>query len=298
MLELAVLADDLTGGMIIAAKLEAAGVVCPLVTDAAHIAELPGDPVAIVLARKMRLAPADVARAEAERAAAAFARRGARTIFYKYSALFDSTDRGNIGPVVETLMAATGARRTLFCPAYVDLGVTVYQGHIFAGSTLISETPKRFDPMTPATTSNVVAKLRGQTTRRVGLADHQMLSAAPETIAARLEAQAEIPFWVMDAIDEADVSRIAALSRDWPLVTGADSLPPAILRDRRGSAAPEPGSGRRLLPGASGHEAVIAGSCGQATQLQLEEFEKQYPVWRVDLARDGDAEGLADAIVA
>ncbi|QUD90246.1 four-carbon acid sugar kinase family protein [Phenylobacterium montanum] len=283
--------------MIVAAKLEAAGVVCPLVTNVAQLDALPGDLQAVVLARKMRLIPAEAAQKEARAAAAAFARRGARTIFYKYSALFDSTDRGNIGPVAEALTAVTGAARTLFCPAYVDLGVTLYQGHMFAGPMLISETPKRFDPMTPATTSNVVAKLRGQTTWPVGLVDHRMLAQGAAAVSARLEVQSDIPFWVMDAIDEADVATIAALSRDWKFVTGADSLPPAILRDRRGEAAPQPGSGRRLLPPASGHEAVIAGSCGQATQLQLDAFAKTHPVWQVDLARDGDTPGMADAIV-
>jgi len=297
-LELAVLADDLTGGMIIAAKLEAAGVVCPLVTEAEHIADLPADATAVVLARKIRLVPSEIAREEARVAAAAFARRGARTIYYKYSALFDSTDRGNIGPIAEALMAATGAPRTLFCPAYVDRGLTMYQGHIFVGSTLMSATAKRFDPATPATTADVVAKLRGQTSWRVGLASHHMLNAEAPPIAAALEARPETPFWVMDAIDEADVARIAALTRDWPLVTGGDSLPPAIIRDRRGAAPPQPGSGRRLLPAARGHEAVIAGSCGQATMAQLQAFAERHPLWQVDLARDGDEPGLAETIAA
>src|SRR3569833_1669999 len=186
-LELAVLADDLTGGMIIAAKLEAAGVVCPLVTDAEHIADLPGAPAAIVLARKIRLVPAEAARKEAEIAAAAFARRGARTIYYKYSGLFDSTDRGNIGPIAEALMAATGAERTLFCPVYIDRTLSMYQGHLFAGSMLISDTP--------TTTSDVGAKLRGQTSWRVGLVSHQMLNAEDPPVAAALAARPETPFW-------------------------------------------------------------------------------------------------------
>jgi uncharacterized protein YgbK (DUF1537 family) len=297
-LELAVLADDLTGGMIIAAKLEAAGVVCPLVTDPEHVADLPTDAAAVVLARKIRLVPSEVARDEAKAAAAAFAARGAKTVYYKYSALFDSTDQGNIGPIAEALMTATGAARTLFCPAYVDLGVTMYKGHIFLGSTLMSDSPKRFDPMTPATTSDVVAKLRGQTTWRVGLADHQMLNARTRPIEVALEGRPDTPFWVMDAIDDADVAAIAALVRDWPLVTGGDSLPPAIIADRRGAAPPQAGSGRRLLPAAPGYAAVLAGSCGQATMAQLAAFAERHPVWQVDLARDGDAEGLADTIAA
>lgn len=297
-LELAVLADDLTGGMIIASKLEAAGVVCPLVTSAEALLALPGDPTAVVLARKIRLAPPGEARGEAEAAAAAFAQRGAKTIFYKYSALFESTDQGNIGPIAEALLAATGAARTNFCPAYVDRGLTMYQGHIFVGSTLMSETAKRFDPMTPSTTSDVVAKLRGQTTWRVGLVDHQALAAPEAALSASLAERSDIPFWVMDAIDEADVAKIAALTRDWPLVTGADSLPPAIMRDRRGGLAAEAGSGRRLLPGASGAEAVIAGSCGVATMAQLEAFAERHPVWRIDLARDAEQDDLVDRISA
>jgi uncharacterized protein YgbK (DUF1537 family) len=284
--------------MIIASKLESAGIACPLVTSAEEFLALPDDPTAVVLARKIRLVPPAEARLEAEAAAAAFARRGAKTIFYKYSALFESTDQGNIGPIAEVLLAATGAKRTMFCPAYVDRGLTMYKGNIFIGSTLMSETAKRFDPMTPATTSDVVAKLRRQTAWRVGLADHQMLAAEAPAIAAALEAQPDVLFWVMDAIDEADVAKIATLTRDWPLVTGADSLPPAIIRDRRGNAPVEPGSGRRLLPGASGGEAVIAGSCGMATLAQLEAFAERHPVWRIELARDAEKEGLVDSIAA
>jgi uncharacterized protein YgbK (DUF1537 family) len=290
--ELAVLADDLTGGMIVASMLERAGVVCPLLTDADEVAGLNGETQAVVLARKIRLIPSESARAEARRAAAAFAARGARTVYYKYSALFDSTDEGNIGPIAEALLEATGAARTLFCPAYVDLGITMYKGHVFLGSRLISETSKRFDPMTPAVTSDIVAKLGRQTRRPVGLIDHRMLGCGEPQVETRMAARADTPFWVVDAIDEADVERIAVLTRDWPLVTGADSLPPAMIRARRAGAAPHPESGRRLLPATPGFEAVIAGSCGQATMAQLEVFARSHPVWRVDLARDGDVEDL------
>ncbi len=298
MLELAVLADDLTGGMIIASKLEEAGVICPLVTDADRIADLPVECEATVLARKIRLVPHELARKEARLAADAFARRGAKTVYQKYSALFDSTDRGNIGPIAETLMTETGATRTLFCPVYVDLGLTMYKGHIFVGATLMANTAKRFDPATPATTSDVVEKLRHQTRWRVNLADHQMLNSTAPTVASILEGSPDTQFWVVDALDEADVARIASLVRTWPLVTGGDSLPPAIIRDRRRGAAVQSGSGRRLLPGTSGYEVVIAGSCGEATIAQLDVFAARYPVWRVDLANDAHDESLVDTIAA
>jgi 3-dehydrotetronate 4-kinase len=296
-LELAVLADDLTGGMIIAAKLEAAGVVCPLVTEAAAVG-LAAGATAMVLARKIRLIPPVAAKAEAVAAEAAFRRAGARTIYYKYSALFDSTDEGNIGPIADALLDATGAAQTIFCPAYVDRGVTMYKGHLFVLATLMSESFKRFDPMTPAKTSNVVAKLGTQTARAVGLIDHQMLQDSIPDIHAVLARQPQTPYWIADAIDEADLAKLAELTRDWPLVTGADSLAPAILRDRRRDHPPEANSGRRLLGSTPGYEAVIAGSCSEATRAQLESFSRGHPVWRIDLARDATSSDLLARIAA
>src|SRR5258708_36178698 len=84
-------------------------------------------------------------------------------IYYKYSALFDSTSRGNIGPIAETLLTETGAAQTIFCPAYIDRTVTVYQGHLFVGKTPLAESFKRYDPVTPAETSDHVATLSSQT---------------------------------------------------------------------------------------------------------------------------------------
>lgn len=93
-----VVADDLTGGMETAAMLIAAGIDCAFVTDPELVATI-GDIPAIVVAQKTRVIPADEAVARSGKAARALLARGARQIFFKYCATFDSTDRGNIGPV-------------------------------------------------------------------------------------------------------------------------------------------------------------------------------------------------------
>ena len=294
MLELAVLADDLTGGMMIASLIELAGVACPLATTPDVLA--PGAE-AMVLARKIRLVNPEEARREARAAAAAFARLGARRIYSKYSALFDSTARGNIGPIAEALLAATGAARTVFCPAYVERDVTVYQGRLFVGPTPLAESFKRFDPATPAVTSNLVEALQTQTSVKVGLLPRKVLAAGKAAAEAWLADQAA-PFLVVDAIDADDIDRIAALVLDWPLVTGGDSLAPALARAWRRGAAPDPAASRRLLPPAPGFEAVIAGSCAPPTLIQLAEFERANPLWRIDLAADADAPDLSRGVLA
>ena len=66
-LELGILADDLTGGMMVASLLEAEGIRCPLVSSVEALAEIdPTTAEAVVVARKIRLIEPDLAVLEAQ----------------------------------------------------------------------------------------------------------------------------------------------------------------------------------------------------------------------------------------
>ena len=69
MMELGVIADDLTGGMMVASLLEREGVHCPLVTSVAGLQGLPADTEAVVIGRKIRLIAAADASADAQASA-------------------------------------------------------------------------------------------------------------------------------------------------------------------------------------------------------------------------------------
>ena len=58
---------------------------------------------------------------------------GAQQIFFKYCSTFDSTPRGNIGPVTEALMAALQTNFTIATPAFPDNGRSVFKGYLFVG---------------------------------------------------------------------------------------------------------------------------------------------------------------------
>ncbi len=292
MIELGVLADDITGGMMIASLLEGEGVRCPLFLTHDAVAQAPPGIEALVLARKIRLAPADVARDEARRAANVFQRLGVRRIYSKYSALFDSRRDGNIGPIAEVLLDELGAPATVFCAAYLERDVTVYQGRLFLGSTPLAESFKRYDPVTPAWSSNLVEVLQAQTERKVGLITRRTLRDEV-ALRARLDG-ARGPFHIVDAVDEDDLARVARLAIDLPLVTGGDSLAPAMARAWR-RVAPLPG--RRLLPPSPGSTAVLAGSCAPQTLAQIEAFSARWPVRRVDLAVEGAQPDLARQLI-
>ena len=122
MIELGVLADDLTGGMMVASLLESEGVECPLVTSVDELAQITeSKATAVVVARKIRLVDAALAQEEAVRAVQALQDIGCKRFFYKYCATFDSTEKGNIGPVADAMLGAVGGRQTIFCLSLIHI---------------------------------------------------------------------------------------------------------------------------------------------------------------------------------
>lgn len=90
-----------------------------------------------------------------------------RQIYFKYCSTFDSTPVGNIGPVVDALMAAIGTPFTIATPAFPDNQRSVFKGHLFVGDVLLSESGMRDHPLTPMTDANLVRVLQAQTQQRV-----------------------------------------------------------------------------------------------------------------------------------
>ncbi len=298
MLELGVIADDLTGGVKVASLLEREGVPCPVVTSTAALERLPADAEAVVVGRKMLLLPADEAVADAKQSAEALCALRTRRLYYKYSAVFSSTEQGNIGPVSEALMELTGADHLLFCPAFPERNVTVYQGRLFLGSSMLHETPQSRDPATPMTNSNLVEVLGAQSRENVGLLPYRLVRASKvdcETYLAQ-QIDAGIRFFITDVLEKQDLGRIAALAIDMPAVTGADELPVHLARQWRSRESAVEAC--TLLPPAPGFEAVIAGSCTPKTGRQLARFERANPVFRVDLAAAAQERNLLDRISA
>ena len=295
MLELGVIADDLTGGMMVASLLEREGVRCPLVTSVGALDRLNADAEAVVVGRKLRLAPPQEAVAEVRRIGEALLKKRAKRLYYKYSALFMSTDRGNIGPASEALMELTGADRVLFCPQWS--GVTVFMGRMFVNQVMLHESGASRDPATPMTNSNLVEVLQAQSKAKVSFLPLEVMRrakpAAEKFLAQRINDGTS--FFVVDGIDVTDVARVAELCVDAPLSTGADGLPVYLARAwQNNNRKSRP---RTLLPPAPGHAAVLAGSCSNKTNQQLKRFEQEYPLYRVDLVRAASEPGEVDLIV-
>ncbi|MDF0584065.1 3-oxo-tetronate kinase [Bradyrhizobium yuanmingense] len=293
-----VVADDLTGGMETAAMLVAAGIECGFVTDPDLVGSC-GDVPAIVIAQKTRVIPANIAVGMTAKATRALLARDVRQIFFKYCATFDSTDQGNIGPVSDLLMQLTSAEYTAFCPASPALRRTFYNGHLFLGTELISDSPKRNDPLTPMTDPDLVRVLQRQTRAKVGLLAHSQVDAGADS-AGRVIAEATARgtrYFIADAIYDRDLNTLATLTCDWKLMTGNATIVqhyPDIWK-ARGLVAADRSPPRLRAVGGGG--AVLAGSCAERTLEQLAEFEKSHPLHRINLMNAEDvAATVGDAL--
>jgi len=290
------IADDFTGGTDLAGMLVKAGMRTVQLIGVPD-GPPPADVDAVVIALKSRTSPVDDAVAESLDALRWLREAGCRQFYFKYCSTFDSTPRGNIGPVAEALMRALDTDFTIACPALPANGRTIYQGYLFVGNVLLSECGMRYHPLTPMTDANLVRVLQQQAARKVGLVDHATVSRGEASIRARFAAlrEEDLGFAVVDALSNADLDAIAAACADLPLVTGGSGIALGLPQNfrRRGLLASNVVADG--LPKTGGLRAVISGSCSVATQRQVDVMRASFPSFNVDPLRLARGEDVVSA---
>lgn len=266
---LGVIADDFTGATDVASMLVRAGM------RTVQVLGVPQGPLpeadAVVVALKTRTTAPEAAVEQSLAALAALRSAGARQVYFKYCSTFDSTPRGNIGPVTDALMRALNTDITIACPAFPENGRTVFKGHLFVGDALLSDSGMRQHPLTPMTDANLVRVLQAQTPQRVGLLRHDAIAPGAEAARERLNAlRAEgVRIAIADAVGNADLLILGEACADLPLITAGSGvalgLPPAYAR--RGWLQPD--AQAAALPPVRGASAVVSGSCSEATNTQV-----------------------------
>ncbi|ANN70950.1 3-oxo-tetronate kinase [Bordetella bronchialis] len=301
MIRLGCIADDFTGATDLANNLVRGGMRTLQVIGVPDAAAADGvrDMDAVVVALKSRTTPAEDAVEQSLRALRWLRAQGASQIYFKYCSTFDSTPRGNIGPVAEALMDALGTDFTVATPAFPDNGRTVFKGHLFVGDVLLHESGMRDHPLTPMTDANLVRVLQAQSRRQVGLIDYRAVAAGAPAVRARIDAlrAAGVGMAIVDAVSNGDLLRLGEAVRDLPLVTGGSGL--ALGLPANFGLRPSPTAER--LPPAQGMRAIVSGSCSQATLRQVRHYiDAGGAAMAVDPARlaQGAEASAADASAA
>ncbi|MFJ3406070.1 3-oxo-tetronate kinase [Promicromonospora sp. NPDC090134] len=285
------IADDFTGATDLATMLRTSGHRVSVVIEdgtlsPAQLAEVD----AVVVALKTRTAP----RAEAVTASLDAVTRlrswGADRFYVKYCSTFDSTDEGNIGPVLDAVADAVGTDRAVVAPSLPANGRTVYQGHLFVGTDLLENSSMQHHPLTPMTRSRVADLLRPQTPHDVGEVALETVRQGADAVRRALDTSAA-RYTVVDAITDDDLVTIGAATAGDVLVSGGSGLALGIPGPRLPDAlwsAP-----------ATGRGAVLCGSVSATTLAQIAHAAQTQPVRLIDVAAAvGDEHATIAELVA
>lgn len=282
-LTLAAIADDFTGATDIAGMLVRGGLrtVLAVGVDGLDTIRSVGDVDAIVVALKTRALEARLAVKASLEAARALRRLGATRLYFKYCSTFDSTSKGNIGPVADALRIELNTPVVAFVPSFPENGRRVYRGHLFVGDSLLNESGMERHPLNPMGDANLVRVLASQSSSAVALVDRDTVQRGPAAVRAALASNAGTrPLAIVDAIDELDLHILAAALHDAPLVTGGSGLALHLARHLvtvRGIDPARFPAGSTAIAPRPGRCAILAGSCSVKTREQIARFSLGHP---------------------
>lgn len=291
------IADDFTGATDLANTLVKNGMRATQLIGVPDTNADFGDAEAVVVALKSRTAPVEDAVAQSLRALDWLQANGARQIFFKYCSTFDSTPRGNIGPVADALMEKLGEEFAIVCPAFPGAGRTIYLGHLFVGGVLLSDSSMKSHPLTPMTDSSLVRLMAAQSKGKVGVVPYPAVDAGVDATKAAIDKLIDegISYGVVDALSDRHLATIGEAIASHVLITGGSGVALGLPENFRragllGTAATP------SLPEVRGRAVVLAGSCSTATLSQIEHASKLWPNQRLDPARIANGDDVADEV--
>ena len=286
------IADDFTGATDLANTLVKAGMrtIQLLGVPKPGLEVPPAD--CIIIALKSRSNPAAGAVQMSLAALDWLRNHGAHQYYFKYCSTFDSTDRGNIGPVADALLDALGADVTVFNPAFPTNKRTVYKGYLFVGDELLSESGMRHHPLTPMTDPSLVRVLQRQTPHKVGLVQYATVVNGARAVRDALDGlgRGGIRHVVLDALTDEHLIALGEACAHLKLITGGSGMAMGLPANFVRAGLLKPGQ-HYDLPKVSGPSAVLAGSCSVATQGQVAEMKKAHAAFGLDplaIAAGGD----------
>ncbi len=280
-LALGCIADDYTGASDLANTLTRCGLrTVQTIGVPSDDLKLP-DVDAVVVSLKSRSIEAGLAVSRSRDAEKWMRSRGAAHVLFKICSTFDSTDAGNIGPVMDALRGDSGDAIVLVTPAFPETGRTVYQGHLFVGSVPLNESPLKDHPLNPMHDSNLVRVLAQQSKTKVGLVDLAVVARGPDAVRVHLAELAAkgVGAVIADAVFERDLETIGAVALGHRVSVGASGIGLGLARAlvAAGHVKANARADVRGKP-VGGPAACLAGSCSQATLAQIVQAEQTMPV--------------------
>lgn len=229
---------------------------------------------AVVIALKSRTQETGEAVAETVEALSWLREAGVEQFYLKYCSTFDSTPKGNIGPIADAAMELLQVPYTILCPALPVNGRVVTQGDLYVNGVPLQESPMKHHPLTPMWDCRIANLMQPQSRYSCVELWKETLAQPDAEILDTLERQQAqgVPFYVIpDYQDEEDGTRIVELFGGLRLLTGGSGILEPLAR--RWST--QQGESKPLDIRAAGPAILLAGSCSKATLGQIACFQSR-----------------------
>lgn len=276
---LGVIADDFTGASDIASFLTENGL------RTIQMNGVPNKPLqnivdAVVISLKSRSTPVNEAIEQSLQAVSWLQENGCHQFYFKYCSTFDSTAKGNIGPVTDALLDALQEDFTVISPALPINGRTIFNGYLFVGSVLLNESGMQNHPITPMKDANLVRLMDAQSRGKTGLVTSADVFKGVQTIKNRFVElkQQGYRYAVVDAVDNSQLEVLATAVSDFKLVTGGSGLGAYMAAymsgGKKGNDAIIPNKGKTV---------VLSGSCSVMTNKQVSAYKMKAATIQLDV---------------
>ncbi|KXF82944.1 3-oxo-tetronate kinase [Enterovibrio coralii] len=216
--------------------------------------------------------------------------QGCEHIYFKYCSTFDSTEKGNIGPVTDALMKALNVRSVSVCPALPVNGRTVYNGYLFVHDVLLNESGMRNHPLTPMRDANLLRLMDAQSLGKSWLLPLNDIERGVEACLSLTQKDIEHAhqYVVCDALNESHLTTLGKVFASDALATGGSGFAGAIaaaLNENKSTQSVLSDNGvAAFYPNKPDFGLVVSGSCSEMTNRQVKSYSGQAPSFKVDVA--------------
>jgi uncharacterized protein YgbK (DUF1537 family) len=276
---LGVIGDDFTGSSDIANNLKKAGMSVGMYSGVPDNKMKLNKYNAVVIALKTRTIPIKKAISESVKALEWLKSKKCKKIIFKYCSTFDSTKKGNIGPVIDAIMKNLNVDFTIACPSFPDAGRTLYQGHMFVNGVPLNESGMENHPLTPMTDHNLVRWLNYQTKGKVDLINSVTIKEGAKSIKKRITElkKSNVKYAITDTLDNQDFDLICSGTDNLKFLTGGSGIALGLPKVFKKKGMLKKSNSK--LPNVKGNTIILSGSCSLATNEQVELYKKSNPIF-------------------
>lgn len=221
---------------------------------------------AIVVALKTRTQETTSAVQDSLEAIKWLEKHGAKHFYVKYCSTFDSTPKGNIGPINDAVMDYLQVPYTLLCPSLPVNGRIVQDGILYVHGVPLAESHMKDHPLTPMHESDITLLMKPQSKYQ----SYKLVSDVDEwnwQIKKLQQASKNKPFYLVpDYAADEDAAYIVNNFGSAKLLTGGSGLLTAWGKYLANKLVSVPAT---VMEGTKGAGILLAGSCSKATLAQI-----------------------------